>query len=177
MLITRNTGATYFIPTEDEWYKAAYYDPTLNSGAGGYWSYPTKSNSTPSNALSGSGSNNANCFMSGYSDPTNYLTPVGAFTDSPGPYGTYDMGGNVYQWNEANIGGSSRGLRGGSFNNSPNGLASADRVGGDPTGEIYDVIGFRVASVPEPSSITLVVAGALGFAGVLLHRRWRDAKV
>ena len=39
----------------------------------------------------------------GYTDPTNYLTPVGVFAGSPGPYGTYDMGGDVFQWNEANI--------------------------------------------------------------------------
>ena len=32
----------------------------------------------------------------------NHLTPVGAFSASPGPYGTYDMGGDVYQWNESN---------------------------------------------------------------------------
>ena len=25
MTITRNAGAVYFIPSEDEWYKAAYY--------------------------------------------------------------------------------------------------------------------------------------------------------
>ena len=35
-IITKNPGATWYIPTEDEWYKAAYYDPTLNSGSGGY---------------------------------------------------------------------------------------------------------------------------------------------
>ena len=48
MAITRNTGATYFIPSENEWYKAAYYNPTN----GTYWTYPTQSNTAPSNALS-----------------------------------------------------------------------------------------------------------------------------
>ena len=37
----------------------------------------------------------------GYTDPTNLLTPVGSFALSPGPYGTYDMGGDVWQWDEA----------------------------------------------------------------------------
>jgi hypothetical protein len=33
-----NTSAppTFFIPNENEWYKAAYYSPLLNSGSGGY---------------------------------------------------------------------------------------------------------------------------------------------
>lgn len=40
-------GAKYWIATENEWYKAAYYDPTLNGGTGGYWQYPTRSNIVP----------------------------------------------------------------------------------------------------------------------------------
>lgn len=42
----RNTGAKYFIPTHNEWYKAAYYKGGgLNTG---YWAYPTQSNTVPS---------------------------------------------------------------------------------------------------------------------------------
>ena len=47
--IQRNAGAKWFIPSEDEWYKSAYY-----RGGGteaGYWDYPTRSDSTPSNDL------------------------------------------------------------------------------------------------------------------------------
>jgi len=94
--ITRNAGATYVIPTENEWYKAAYYNPSNAS----YWLYSTQSNTAPSNVLSATGTNNANFCNSGYTDPTNYLTPVGAFAGSPGPYGTFDMGGDVWQWLE-----------------------------------------------------------------------------
>jgi formylglycine-generating enzyme required for sulfatase activity len=32
---TRNAGAKYFIPSENEWYKAAYYNPSNGS----YWAY------------------------------------------------------------------------------------------------------------------------------------------
>ncbi len=62
MTVTRNAGATYFIPSENEWYKAAYY-----KGGGtnaGYWLYPTRSNTAPSNLLSSTGTNNANFYDS-----------------------------------------------------------------------------------------------------------------
>ena len=56
MAISRNTGATCFIPSENEWYKAAYFNPSNST----YWAYPTESNSTPSNVLSATGTSNAN---------------------------------------------------------------------------------------------------------------------
>ena len=168
MSVTRNAGAKYVIPSENEWYKAAYYDPTLNGGTGGYWLYPTRSNSTPSNVLSALGTNNANfCNNGTYSDPTNFLTPVGAFADSPGPYGTYDMGGDVFQWNEANVDGEYRGQRGGSWAANIY-LASSDRAYNIPSEENWNV-GFRVAEVPEPGSIALLVAGVV--TGLLCWRR------
>ncbi|MGA2033952.1 MAG: SUMF1/EgtB/PvdO family nonheme iron enzyme [Thermoguttaceae bacterium] len=169
MTETRNTGATYFIPTENEWYKSAYY-----KGGGtnaGYWTYPTKSNTVPGNTLPDTG-NNANYYNNGYTDPTNYLTPVGAFSSSPGPYGTYDQGGEVWQWNETPFTGSSRGLRGGSFNAYSGSLASSTRDGTDPASEHYS-FGFRVASSaasPEPGGIAMLLAGALAF-GIWRLRR------
>jgi formylglycine-generating enzyme len=178
MLITRNTGAAYVIPTENEWYKAAYY-----KGGGtnaGYWLYPTQSSTTPSNALSVTGTNNANFYdyygtgNGGFTDPANYLTPVGAFTDSPSPYETYDMGGDVWQWNETAVTSSSRGLRGGSFNLYSNYLATSTRDDYDPTNEYFNE-GFRVASVPEPGSISLLVAASFGVVSIAIHRRCRSS--
>jgi formylglycine-generating enzyme required for sulfatase activity len=170
MAVARNATATYFIPTENEWYKAAYY----NGGSTnvGYWTYPTKSNTAPGNTLPDTG-NNANYYNNGHTDPTNILTPVGAFSSSPGPYGTYDQGGNVFQWNEANAGGSSRGLRGGSFAGTSGGRASPNPNGTAPTYEGGYFIGFRVASSvasPEPGGIAMLLAGALAF-GIWRLRR------
>ena len=88
--MTRNPGAVYCLPSLDEWYKAAYYNPS----SGTYWLYPTQSNTPPSNVLSSTGTNNANY---GY---TNGLTPVGSFAGSPGPYGTFDQGGELFQWSD-----------------------------------------------------------------------------
>ena len=169
----RNAGATYFIPSENELYKAAYYKSGGTNA--GYWLYSTQSNTVPSNMLSATGTNNTN-FVTGsypnynYTDPTNYLTPVGAFSASPGPYGTYDQGGDVWQWDEA-VMGSSRGMLGGSWENDS--VASSGRGESYPLNE-FSNIGFRVAAayVPEPSAITLFSC----LCRLLLGYVWRRRK-
>jgi len=167
-------AAAYFIPSENDWYKAAYYKSGGTNAR--YWMFATQSDTPPNNslALAPTSTNDANYYNGGYIDPTNYLTPVGTFAASPGPYGTYDMGGDVWQWNETDISGSFRGGRGGSwYNGSPLFLASAYRGGGNPAdGNGYG--GFRVASsaaVPEPASIALLLAGALGLLAYAWRRR------
>jgi formylglycine-generating enzyme required for sulfatase activity len=167
MLVTRNTAvATYFIPTENEWYKAAYYKG--GGTAAGYWMYPTMSDTAPVNILSTTGTNNANYDF--VATPNN-LSPVGYFAGSPGPYGTYDQGGDVWQWNETEVDPASRGLRGGAFFWGSDTLAASYRNLCTPGGE-NETLGFRVAGVPEPGSIALLLAASLGVAGVALHR-WR----
>jgi len=165
MRVTRNTGAKYVIPTEDEWYKAAYYDPNKPGGPG-YWLYPTRSDTAPSNVLSGTGTNNANYWSGSYTDPNNNLTEVGFFAGSSGPYGTYDMGGDLYQWNEANIS-LYRGVRGGSFYNVSDGMIASGRGYARPMYENFS-LGFRVSEVPEPATTQLLALGA-----VYLLRRLR----
>lgn len=173
-LETKNTNAQWWIPSENEWYKAAYYDPNKGGlGVGGYWSYATRSNSAPGNVL-GSGVNEANYFTGVYSvtqigdyySSQNYLTAVGAFTNSASAYGTYDQAGNVWNWNDAVISGSYRGQRGDSWDG--NSLQSSSRFNAIPEDE-SPYVGFRVATVPEPSSIMLMGLGGLGLA--LLGRR------
>ncbi len=166
-----NAGASYRLPTENEWYKAAYY-----SGSGStYYLYPTQSDAVPGNVVGGA-ANQANYYngvfsvtQSGtYSSSQNYLTDVGAFTGSASHYGTFDQAGNVYEWNDAVIGGSSRGLGGGYWYGSLGEyyLRSSNRFSDDP-GLETDVIGFRLA-VPEPSAgLLALIAGGLG----LMRRR------
>jgi formylglycine-generating enzyme len=173
MAVTRKPGATWVIPKEDEWYKAAYYDPNLNSGAGGYWAYPTRSNTAPGRDLNDLSGNNANCSI-GYPGPIQspyWTTIVGQFQNSASPYDTFDQGGNVREWNEVNISGSGRGLRGGGFSSlNHSGLASSYRDHYPPTTE-YGSIGFRIALVPEPGSIALLLVGAISLLGYAWRRR------
>jgi formylglycine-generating enzyme required for sulfatase activity len=149
----RQPGALFFIPTENEWYKAAFHANDGNTG--NYFDYPTSSDTAPSNALvePTDPGNNAT-FYDRFSDswtigPPYYRTEVGAHENSDSPSGTFDQGGNVWEWNETAIG-DNRGLRGGSFSSSyvASLLASSRGTGWDPTSE-SSYAGFRVASTPE----------------------------
>ena len=167
MAVTRSTTATWVLPTVNEWNKAAYY---VGGGTNaGYWLYPTQNNDPPSNVLSAAGTNNANFTASlgqppvlTRSDPVDWLTAVGAFADSPGPYGTFDMGGDVDQWNETAYAGTGRGVYGASFAGTAGDLVSGD-WGYAPPATIDEATGFRVAVVPEPNALSLVISVAVLF--------------
>ncbi len=154
--VTRNTGANIFLTSEDEWYKAAYYNALTTS----YFDYPAGTDTQTVCAAPGATANTANCeFVVGD------LTDVGSYTGSASPNGTFDQGGNVFEWNETIISGSGRGLRGGAFIFGPDSLAASDRLDFDPTFEVH-FVGFRVASpIPEPGTGLLVMTGMLGLAG------------
>jgi formylglycine-generating enzyme len=172
MAVRRKPAARYVLPSIDEWYKAAYYDPAKPAGAG-YWTYPTRSDTTPSNLLDAVGTNNANFSgvnTGGYTiGPPYYTTEVGAFAGSPGPYGTFDQGGNVWQWTETAYG-FARTVRGGAYNGPELEMAARQLPAPDgraPTGENTD-LGFRIAMVPEPAT-----GGLLLLSSLLLLRRAR----
>jgi len=160
--ITRNAGATWFLASEDEWYKAAYYDPSDSS----YFDFPTSSDTAPISEAPPGGSNSGNFNNFGG------FTDVGAYTASDSPYGTFDQGGNVWEWTETLFDGSSRAVRGDSFfgNVGSANLRSSIRGTGDPTNAFLGINGFRVATVPEPSTAVLAIVAC----GILLW--WRRLK-
>src|SRR5262249_45501879 len=143
-----NPGARFFIPTENEWYKAAYHK---NDGVtGNYWNYPTASDGLAGNTLPDIG-NQANFYGSfgenilgngGYTIDSPFYRPnVGEFANSASPYGTFDQGGNVWEWNETQVSGSTRGLRGGSF---------GDRIGTGGWEGLYAGVRLNDHTFPTP---------------------------
>ena len=152
--ITRNAGWQWAVTSEDEWYKAAYHQPASQGGdSDDYWRYPTQSNTIATAQ--------ANYFFSGI----NNTTPVGSYAANF--YGTFDMGGNVWEWNEAIIGGFDRGRRGGAFNS--NVTLRADSRNNITTTSERDDLGFRVSQIPGPSSVALLAIG-----GLMASRRRRS---
>jgi formylglycine-generating enzyme required for sulfatase activity len=174
----RNSLAQYFLPSYDEWFKAAYYDPTANGGTGGYWDFPTGSDAAPTAVASGTNSGTAVYGQPNTQGPA-IITQAGGLS----PYGVMGLGGNVFEWEESALdlvnseSGEVLGVRGGSWSVNSSSLSSSMRDGRYPSFESISV-GFRVASrsspevVPEPASMALW--GSLGLMGLLGYRRARN---
>jgi formylglycine-generating enzyme required for sulfatase activity len=157
--VTRNPSARWWLPSADEWYKAAYHK---NIGTtGNYWNYPTGADSVPNNnppsSDTGNSANYNDPYGSGYTtgDIDYPLTDAGAYPLSDSPYGTFDQGGNVWEWNETLYQDEFfrevyRGIRGGAWNYFPVGLHASSRDFNWPGSEA-NFIGFRVAGIPGPS--------------------------
>jgi Sulfatase-modifying factor enzyme 1 len=159
----RNSLARYFLPGVNEWYKAAFYDPTK----GVYYDYPTGSDAPPTSVASGTAAGTAVFNVSDQIGPAD-VTQAGGLS----PYGTMGQGGNVHEWEESGFGAdaghdspsNSHWLRGGFWRQFSIVLSSSYQV---IEVDERDIFGFRVgsAAVPEPSSSTIVVLGVvLGFS-------------
>jgi hypothetical protein len=88
---------------------------------------------------------------------TTHLTDVGAYTTSPGPYGTFDQGGLLYQWTDSLMVPSFAGYSGFAMFNSSflsgssTQLRSDTRVWPWSPANQFNFMGFRIAKVPITS--------------------------
>lgn len=162
----RNTQTKYFLPSADEWYKAAFYDPVTDE----WFDFPNGSNTAPASVASGSDPNTAVYDQAG---PADIMLAGGA-----SPFGTVAQAGNVSEWEETE--GdlvnddplAVRGFRGsdwGSISGDPTGLSSSFRQTIRLPSASGARRGFRIAGViPEPGTLCLVCSGG---AVLLLRRR------
>jgi len=177
----RSIRAKYFLPSFNEWYKAAYYNPNNST----YYNFANGSDTRPAAVAGGTDPNTAVYTQSGEASPTDP-----ADVDQAGglsPYGVMGLGGNVIEWEESSgdllnsSGSSSRGIRGGSWDNFSSDLSSSIRGAADdlfPSVPFFTV-GFRVASlsssappaVPEPSM--MVIGTLFGLGGLMAKRRMK----
>jgi formylglycine-generating enzyme required for sulfatase activity len=108
--------------------------------------------------------NRANC--ASHDSPQRGVLNAGSYPGSASPYGTYDQGGNVWEWNEEFFyrGSALREARGGAYNIGADATGASQNLHPSPTIEAT-WLGFRLAMIPEPNTGLLVIAGLLGLAG------------
>ena len=186
----RNIGALYWIPDENEWYKAAYYDPT-RLGNRPYYDYPTRSCNPPRK-------DEANYMIDNelvVGDPF-YVAEVDAYPNAASYFKTQQQGGNVWEWLDSwqyNVVGV-RGLKGGSWgytfyglnacNTDPGGLNDESYVfggrlcrafasdGWHPVKTPYYVLLYEYCMMLSPKKlyaiILLIIGGGVGMGGIFL---------
>jgi subtilisin-like proprotein convertase family protein/formylglycine-generating enzyme required for sulfatase activity len=156
----RNAGAKWFVPSEDEWYKAAYHK---NEGIiGNYWEYPTASDAVPASEAPPGGANSANFRAGTAQAPESFVMPfapayphtdVGTYPLSESAYRTFDQGGNTWEW-MIDLSTGQIGVRGASFNDFSTNLQAASRNFTHAATAESLTIGFRVAAAADlPSEI------------------------
>ena len=168
--LSRTATATWVIPSEDEWYKAAYYDPETDT----YSTYPNGSDDVPAEPTDETTPREMNFGDDPYWNPDGgsreYYTEIGE-TTGRSFYGVADMGGNVAEWTDTFEPSNYRITRGGWLFDYASALSVTGQDPADPTTE-GEGFGFRVAYlIPEPSTVALLFLGSLGCAWGWARRR------
>ncbi len=165
-LIGREANARIALPTQSEWYKAAFYDASTRS----YFLYPTSSNTPPTAGGPTALANHAN-----YDNAVGSPTDVGAYSGTTSPSGAFDLGGDLLQWTDSRI------PCGAAYGSPAYYMASYGALTGGPVqmgNEANDeAVGIRLVRLPEPGGFALGVVGlaALVLVGARRYARrfWR----
>jgi formylglycine-generating enzyme required for sulfatase activity len=168
--VVREPDATWVLPTDNEWYKAAYHK---NDGVtGNYWNFPTRADTGVSNQLvDPDPGNNATFFASAVFTigAPYYRTEVGAHENSASPYGTFDQGGNVMEFTETVPESDIRRIRGGSWQFAGTNMFVSEVDDVMHSSDHFNDLGFRLATLAEPSPPAPVPAlSARGHLALLL---------
>lgn len=158
---SRQIGAKFWVPSIDEWTKAAYYDPNRNGlGQGGYWAYPNGSDSQPTPGLPGIGQTDAGLIPGpGGAE----IFSVGSYPSTQSFWGLLDLMGGVSEWTETQRDAGDAWFLGaaryGGIGSPPlEPIAGRiDQLTGGRTA-YSDSFGFRLASIPVPGSWACIAA-------------------
>ena len=166
--IARTANATWVLPTEDEWYKAAYYDPVNDA----YYNYPNGSD-TATEPTDSTTTREMNFGDSPYWQGWGVCYTAIGETTGHSPYGVYDMGGNVEEWTDTFGAPNYRIARGGGLMSYAGDLSVTGQDPSDPTTD-GSLLGIRVAYIiPEPSTVALLFLGSLGCVFGWTRQKWR----
>jgi len=149
----RNSLAKYFLPSENEFCKAAWG----KKNGKGYYDYSTASNTPPDSVASGTSAGTGVFKQSSGQGPASVYEAGGLSS-----YGTMGQGGNISQWLESawdginNSASESRGVRGGSWKDNRYGLWFSSRlIYGNSPDFGNNSLGFRVASIADDRPMSI----------------------
>jgi formylglycine-generating enzyme required for sulfatase activity len=182
-IVARNAGAQVFLPSADEWTKAAFYNPQGQD----YYLWPTQNNATPTAVLP-VGNNtvataNAANFRGDRNANDTRMTNAGTYVNTTSTYGLFDMLGNVTEMTDTASTSTPSNFQafGGSFATTSAQLATWNsnstgefRPGSGATEGLGSAgVGFRVAAVavPEPGNMVAAAMGIGGLVAVQLAKR------
>ena len=176
--LVRNIGASVFLPTRNEWYKAAFYGPALNDGSGSYFTYATALNTAPA-VSTNPDATGSNLALFNQSTGANLLA-VSGLANSDSAYGILNMAGNASEWLQDST--ATQGYWIGGWvqmsTATQNTFGSSAFSGSlqSSMSELSYAQGFRIAAVPEPSTIVTAFGGFATLAGGALIRRSRKTR-
>lgn len=174
-LVARNPGAIYYLPSADEWTKAAYY----NASASNYYQFASLSstNASLNGTLpsAGNASSDPASFSATWNATSSGPTTVGFFNTVTSAYGMYDMVGNVNEMTDtpSPTDASRYALFSGSYASAQQQIETFNSNTAPlfVTGTTENAPrGFRIAAVPEPSTIAMLGTG--GVVGLVSCGGW-----